>query len=239
MSFRRKALRLRSSFRLLKRLSRFEWGASPLPLALSLAIAFNGAVVWLLLAHSTTSPDQRPLPSDADTPRLLELARGLKAAGLDQPPPVLPSHQSLDPLPLPPPPPPLDALPAERAVGISDGWQPREAADVLAGAIAWLPPEREGFRPADPFQQAIRRRQRWLLARQVDQLKTLWDGAAERRSAGGLEWRSLPGIAVQQLDLREPSLAQLHGASLVHGQQLTLLWREQGRWWLIRSAATG
>ncbi len=236
-SFRRKALRLTFSFRRFERFSCAGVGGSRLPLALSLAIAANGAAVCALVAQPSTSPVRVSNPSDADTPRLLRLVRSLKAAPLAQAQPALPLN--LDPLPLPPPPPPLEALPPEPVVEASDGWNPREPVAVLSSALAWIPPAREGFDPSDPFLQGIRRRQRWLKLRQADQLQALWDGASERRSSGGLEWRALNRSVLEQLDLPPTAPVQLHGLSLVQGQQLTLIWWEQGRWWLIRAAVTG
>ena len=232
-------MRLRFSFRRFERFSCAGVGGSRLPLALSLAIAVNGAAVCALVAQPSTSPVRDSKPSHADTPRLLRLARSLKAAPLAPVQPALPLPLNLDPLPLPPPPPPLDAMPREPVLEAADGWNPREPGPVLAGAIAWIPATREGFEPADPFQQGIRRRQRWLLKRQADQLQALWDGALERRFSEGLEWRALHQSALQQLDLPATAPAQLQGLSLVQGRQLTLIWRDQGSWWLIRQATTG
>ena len=153
-------MRLRFSYRRFKRFSWAGVGGSRLPLALSLAIVLNGAAVCALLAQPSTSPAQVSNPSHADTPRLLRLARSLKAAPLAQAQPALPLPLNLDPLPLPPPPPPLDAMPREPVLEAAEGWNPREPGAVLAGATAWIPVVREGFEPPDPFQQGIRRRQR-------------------------------------------------------------------------------
>jgi hypothetical protein len=102
----------------------------------------------------------------------------------------------------------------------------------LATSLAWLPPPKEGFNPADPQQQSIRRRQRWLSAEQGQLLNQLWTAAGIPVSGHDLEWRAVDLQALSGLGLT----GELHGVSLVQDRQVSLIWRERGRWWLVRRA---
>lgn len=215
--------------------------ASPLLLAPLLALGLHGGVLAVL----ALAPDPAPAPGQrksrrVDTPQLLRLSRQLQPAAATDLPVVLPA--AVEALPLPPPPPPADADAQAAPVQTPppESLPVASAAEVMAAAIAWLPAPLEGFDPAAPLQQGIRRRQRWLTVDQAEQLNRLWERSsgpaqAAEPAVAHSAWRSVDREALRVLDLP----GHPHGVSLVHGQQLTLIWHERGRWWLIRPRQKG
>lgn len=224
------------SFRQLERL--------PQALLLAVAIHLVAAVTLPLWPHSAAPPRPRPRRL-SDTPQLLHWSRQLQRGAAT--PLVVGAPLGLDTIPLPPPPPPeaLGALappPATPIVEQEQPWSHTSAAAVLAASLAWLPLEQQGFNPAAPEQQSVRRRQRWLSAEQGQLLNRLWaaavsPGAVEASPPSpshepALEWRAVDREALQGLGLT----GELQGVSLVKERQVTLVWRQRGRWWLVRPA---
>jgi hypothetical protein len=217
-----------------------------LPQALLLAVALHLAAAVILPLWPEPAAPPRPRPRRlSDTPQLLQWSRQLQRGAAT--PLVAGAPLALDAIPLPPPPPP-EALggfapaPAAPIAERDQPWSHTSAAAVLTTSLAWLPLEQEGFNPADPQQQSVRRRQRWLSAEHGQLLNRLWaaavsPGAVEPSpsppAAGPtLEWRPVDRQALLGLGLT----GELQGVSLVQERQVTLVWRERGRWWLVRRA---
>ncbi|WP_398326964.1 hypothetical protein [Vulcanococcus sp.] len=217
----------------------------PLREPLLLALAVHAAVLTHLLTRPTVSPGSRQADaSGADTPTLLRLSRRLQVT----PPsaPALPINP--DAVALPPPPPPFDAFP-QRPVPVpndkevpdvaAESGLPRSAPEVLRVAAAWLTPPRDGFDAAEPRVQAVRQRQWWLTARQAVLLQGLWEAADERQQEGSHAWRAMTMTGFRSLGLPFQGASQVHGISLVHQGELTLLWRDSTGLWMVRPVPEG
>ena len=193
------------------------------------------AAVILPLWPQPAAPSRPRANRFSDTPQLLQWSSQLQRSAAT--PLVQGMPLGLDSIPLPPPP-PLEALgdlpsaPATATAEREEPWSHSSAASVLATAIAWLPPEQQGFNPADPEQQSIRRRQRWLSAEQGQLLDRLWVAAVSTTNAPepGYEWRAVAPEALRDLGLS----GELQGVSLVQERKVTLVWRDRGRWWLVQ-----
>jgi len=150
------------------------------------------------------------------------------------------------------PPPPPSSLPAgafasdsqseqsRRQPAISNfGGLPRQPSEAfrLARQVA------TGGRPreAGAALVALQRRQWWLLPGQERALLALWDRGQEQELPASLG--SLP----EEISLRlsSPSaaaplaLAELHGRSLIDGDQLWLFWQQSESLWLLRGSLLG
>ena len=205
------------------------------------ALALAVHAVWMLGA-APPRPAGRPLsrlasPAD-DTPELLRLNR---AAGSPAALPTVPLT------PLPPPPPALlpKGAPAPLAVPgpVQPGLAPPplptrlpEAVAALRLVIAQAPGAAiaTGDRDAPV---AMQRRLWWLTAAQEPLVLDLWQrAAAEPAPPDGL------GPLPDEIALRRSSPADRsglgpgdwHGHTLLGRQAALLLWRQAGRWWLVR-----
>ena len=133
-----------------------------------------------------------------------------------------------------PPPPPSSLPAASNSAGLPR--QPSEAFR-LARQVA------TGGRPreAGAALVALQRRQWWLLPGQERALQALWDRGQEQELPASLG--SLP----EEISLRlsSPSaaaplaLAELHGRSLIDGDQLWLFWQQGESLWLLRGSLLG
>ena len=133
-----------------------------------------------------------------------------------------------------PPPPPSSLPAASNSAGLPR--QPSEAFR-LARQVA------TGGRPreAGAALVALQRRQWWLLPGQERALQALWDRGQEQELPASLG--SLP----EEISLRlsSPSaaaplaFAELHGRSLIDGDQLWLFWQQGESLWLLRGSLLG
>ena len=150
------------------------------------------------------------------------------------------------------PPPPPSSLPAGAFAGDSQSEQsrsqpttsnsgglPRQPSEAfrLARQVAMAGRPRE----AGAALVALQRRQWWLLPGQERALLALWDRGKEQELPASLG--SLPEDI--SLRLSSPSaaaplaLAELHGRSLIDGNQLWLFWLQGESLWLLRGSLLG
>ena len=133
-----------------------------------------------------------------------------------------------------PPPPPSSLPAASNSAGLPR--QPSEAFR-LARQVAMAGRPRE----AGAALVALQRRQWWLLPGQERALQALWDRGQEQELPASLG--SLPEDI--SLRLSSPSaaaplaLAELHGRSLIDGDQLWLFWQQGESLWLLRGSLLG
>ena len=151
------------------------------------------------------------------------------------------------------PPPPPSSLPAGAFAGDSHSQQSRRQppATSKSGGLPRQPSEAfrlarqvaTGGRPreAGAALVALQRRQWWLLPGQERALLALWDRGKDQELPASLG--SLP----EEISLRlsSPSaaaplaLAELHGRSLIDGDQLWLFWQQGESLWLLRGSLLG
>ena len=150
------------------------------------------------------------------------------------------------------PPPPPSSLPAGAFAGDSQSEQSRSQPTTSnSGGLPRQPSE--AFRLARQVAMAgrprevgaalvaLQRRQWWLLPGQERALLALWDRGKEQELPASLG--SLPEDI--SLRLSSPSaaaplaLAELHGRSLIDGNQLWLFWLQGESLWLLRGSLLG
>lgn len=150
------------------------------------------------------------------------------------------------------PPPPPSSLPAGAfAVDSQSEQSRRQPATSNSGGLPRQPSEAfrlarqvaTGGRPreAGAALVALQRRQWWLLPGQERALLALWDRGKDQELPASLG--SLP----EEISLRlsSPSaaaplaLAELHGRSLIDGDQLWLFWQQGESLWLLRGSLRG
>ena len=140
---------------------------------------------------------------------------------------------------------------------------PAQAATALAGALTLAGAPPAGAQPSErEALVALQRRQLWLAANQERWLQQLWQrgerpggsstgsgtgpggsasgdegeaaAAAPPELPDGVELRRLPG-SLAPTDLAPLAGTDPHGTSLVGRRQLLLIWRHNGRLWLVRA----
>jgi hypothetical protein len=136
----------------------------------------------------------------------------------------------------PPTPPPAASVPAAPGELPSQPGQALELAKTVAAGKQGL-----GKEGASPTQVALQRRQWWLTAQEAGQLQRAWDQAAVEEAPD--DWAPLPAGA-QLRRLERQSLGPLaggdpRGRSLVHREQITLLWGSGPQLWLLRLPLAG
>ncbi|MEX0588136.1 MAG: hypothetical protein WD136_02670 [Cyanobium sp.] len=190
---------------------------------------------------------RRAAPAD-DTPTLLRWSRM----------PPAPAAASLQTIPLqglatlPPPPPatlPAGALTIAPAASLRAPTALPRKSPPVSQAVGLPPQPGEAFRlarlvaqeprPKDPSIAlvAVQRRQWWLLPGQHKALQILWASGLEQASPAGLG--TVPeGVAIRKAAVAAAAplaLKELHGTSLLDGDQLWLLWRQGTNLWILRS----
>jgi len=148
------------------------------------------------------------------------------------------------------PPPPPSSLPAGAFTGDSQSEQSRRPppATSNSGGLPRQPSEAfhlarqvaMGGRPreAGAALVALQRRQWWLLPGQERALQALWGGGKEKELPASLG--SLPediSLRLSSSSAAAPlALAELHGRSLIDGDQLWLFWQQGESLWLLRGS---
>lgn len=211
---------------------------------------------WLLVvALPPAGPDSRRARRAAfidDTPSLLRWSRTPAAASavslqtiplqglatLPPPPPSTLPNGAVTSAPAPAPVPRPVGAPgsATRVVEHKGAGLPGQSGDTfrLARQVA----QASRLQPATAAMVAVQRRQWWLLAEQNKALEALWESGQEQAPPAALG--SLPeGVAVRQVAVSAAAplaFEELHGRSLLDGDQLWLLWRQGAHLWILRGS---